>query len=117
MVAKRDGSEIIRNFLNEAKKVITIEKAILFGSYTTGKASESSDIDIAVISADFRRFKPIDRLVLLGKIAWRAHTTQIEALGYTPEEYRDASKYDFLFEIKKKGKLLFKTALESKAGS
>lgn len=109
MVARRDGTKIIRNFLNEAKKVITIEKTILFGSYTIGKTEESSDIDIAVISADFRRVKPIDRLVLLGKIAWRAHTTQIEALGYTPEEYRNASKYDFLFEIKRKGKLILKT--------
>lgn len=109
MAAKKDGSKIIRNFLNEAKKVITIEKTILFGSYAIGKTMASSDIDIAVISADFRRVKPIDRLVLLGKIAWRAHTTQIEALGYTPEEYRNASKYDFLFEIKKKGKLIFET--------
>ncbi len=104
MATKRNGSKVIQNFLNEAKKEISIEKAILFGSYIKGKAKKHSDIDIAIISPDFYKLQPIRRLTLLGKIAWRAHATQIEALGYTPEEYRNTSKFDFLYEIKQSGK-------------
>jgi predicted nucleotidyltransferase len=106
MVRKRNGFKVIQKFLNEAKKEISIEKVIVFGSYAKGKAKRDSDIDIAIISRDFNRLKPIERLTLLGKIAWRAHTTQIEALGYTPEEYRVATRFDFLGEIKQKGKFL-----------
>lgn len=106
MARKGNGLKVIKKFLDEARKEILIQKVIVFGSYAKGKADKDSDIDIAIISSDFNRLKPIERLTLLGKIAWRAHTTQIEALGYTPEEYKRATKFDFLWEIKQNGKFL-----------
>ncbi len=104
MAPKRNGSKIIRRFLGQLKREISVEKAILFGSYARGRQDKYSDIDIAIISPNFRKFKPIERLTLLGKIAWYAHTTEIEALGYTPQEYKNASKFDFLYEIKRTGR-------------
>jgi hypothetical protein len=40
-------------------------------------------------------------------IAWEAKATEIEALGYTIDEYKNATKLDFLGEIKKTGKVVY----------
>jgi len=47
------------------------------------------------------------RLGFLGMIAWYAKTTEIEALGYTLDEYKNATKLDFLGEIKRTGKIVY----------
>jgi len=106
MVVNRNAALSIRRFLFELKKEIRIERVILFGSYAQGKPHRFSDIDIAVISADFQRFAPVERLALLGKVAWRVKATEIEALGFTSEEYKRTNRFDFLYEIKRKGKVL-----------
>ena len=93
-------------FINEAKKHIVVEGIILFGSSVNGKNSKWSDIDLAIISKDFNKMTPFKRMVYLGKIAWQAKTTQIEAFGYTPEEYAKSSPTDFISEIKRTGKVL-----------
>jgi len=40
-------------------------------------------------------------------LAWQAKATEIEALGYTKDEYRNATKLDFLGEIKRTGKIIY----------
>lgn len=107
MATKRIESKIINRFLLELSRSISIDKAILFGSSAKRKRKQWSDIDIAIISKDFNKFTPIERLVFLGKTAWQSHTTEIEALGYTPQEYRSSTKFDFLNEIKKTGKTIY----------
>ena len=107
MAGQRAAALSIRRFLSELKKEIHIERAILFGSYARRKANQYSDIDIAIISADFQMLSPIERLALLGKIAWRVGATEIEALGFTPEEYKRTNRFDFLYEIKQRGKVVF----------
>lgn len=108
MADKRiSSSAVINRFLREVKKDISIERIILFGSYAGNRNRKWSDIDLAVISNDFRDVDYFERLVILGKLAWRAKATPVEALGFTPDEYRRASKLDFLGEIKKKGKTIY----------
>lgn len=46
---------------------------------------------------------PLDRLVTLGKLAWRAKTPEIEAIGYTPEEFNKAPAWEFACEVRKTG--------------
>lgn len=107
MAARTNGIKIARIFLKEAEKILDIKYAIIFGSYAKGRHQRYSDIDIAIISNDFNGLSTIERLVLLGKIAWRARTTEIEALGFTPQEYNSVTKYDLLYEIKRSGKVIF----------
>jgi hypothetical protein len=45
--------------------------------------------------------------VKLGKIAYYADAVEVEALGYTKDEYRNATKLDFLGEIKRTGKVIY----------
>lgn len=101
------ASKIINQFVKELQKHILVTKIILFGSYAKSQQSEWSDIDLAVISDDFRNVTYLDRLVMLGKFAWQAKATVIEALGFTEEEYAHASKLDFLSEIKKNGVVIY----------
>lgn len=105
--AKTACLEKIRCFIAQAKKEISVEGVYLFGSHVYGKSFPDSDIDVAVISKSFEGVEPFERLVWLGKIAWKAGTPEIEALGYTPEEFQKANPWDFSSEIRKAGELIF----------
>lgn len=108
MVAGEIGaSKVISQFLTELQKHILVSKVILFGSCAKNQQGKWSDIDLAVISDDFRNVTYLDRLVMLGKFAWQAKATVIEALGFTEEEYVHASKLDFLSEIKRNGIVIY----------
>lgn len=99
--------KIIKRFISKAKEEIEIDKVILFGSVARGKQKKQSDIGLAVISDDFKNINPHERLVKLGKIAYYADAVEVEALGYTKDEYRNATKLDFLGEIKRTGKVIY----------
>ena len=98
--------KIITRFMREAKKSLDVKRVILFGSRASGQSSTWSDIDIAVISNDFNGMDFIKRSARLGKIAWVAKTTEVEAFGFTEQEYERAGRLDFAWEIKKTGKVV-----------
>lgn len=97
------AQKIIDKFLDTLRKHITIKKVYLFGSSARGSVGKYSDIDIAIISPDFKSQTPFERLVFLGKIAWEAETPIIEAVGYTPDEFATKSPLEFPTEIKAHG--------------
>jgi predicted nucleotidyltransferase len=108
MVKRRDKVSVkIDRFINILKGNIDIEKVILFGSSIKGDQRRWSDIDLAVVSDNFRKMDFHKRLVFLGMLAWQAKATEIEALGYTKDEYKKATKLDFLGEIKRTGKVIY----------
>ena len=73
------------------------EKIILYGSYKDGNPREDSDIDLIVISENFKEMNLRERLEILGLAAGKIFEP-IEALGYTEEEVRN-KKETFLEEI------------------
>lgn len=93
----------IQHFLALLKKEISVEKTYLFGSHARGEAHGDSDIDLAIISKGFETMDPLDRLVFLGKIAWRAGTPEIEAIGFTPAEFYKGDPWDFPAEVLRTG--------------
>ena len=101
------NSKEIKRFINRTEKEIDIEKIIIFGSYAWGKQNKCSDIDLAVISDDFKLMNHFERMVYLGKLAWWADAVTVEALGFTLDEYKNATKLDFLGEIKRTGKIIY----------
>jgi predicted nucleotidyltransferase len=54
MLDKRAVREIAVEYVREVRKFLNPNAVILFGSYVTGKPHADSDIDIAVIVADFQ---------------------------------------------------------------
>lgn len=96
---RRKIEGIIERFRQELSGLgIKAEKIILYGSYAKGNYREDSDIDLIVISDDFRNLNLRERLEILGLAAGRVFEP-IEALGYTPKEVENEAKESFLEEI------------------
>ncbi len=97
--------EAIRKLIRSLRKRgIRVEKVLLFGSYAKGTWIKTSDIDLIIVSKDFKDIPFKDRLDIINEIVFKEGIEPyIEALPYTPEEFavkirrsivlRDASKY------------------------
>jgi len=95
---KREIKAIIKRYEEELRKLgIRPQKVILYGSYARGIPREDSDIDLIVISEDFKNMNLRERLETLGLASGRVFEP-IEAVGYTEEEVKD-TKGTFLEEI------------------
>ena len=97
----------IRKIIEEYKFVLThlgikVERTILFGSFAYGSSRKDSDIDLIVVSDDFKNMNLRQRLEILGIAAVKI-MQPIEAMGYTLKEIKDSSKPAFLKHILKAG--------------
>jgi len=87
---------------------LRVNKVILFGSQARGTANMDSDIDILVVSEDFRN-KGIFGRAKLTKDAEirtiRKFLVPLDILTMTPEEYE--SKASIIAEHAKKGRVVY----------
>jgi len=59
--------QIVQRYCDQLEKMgIHPEKVMLYGSQATGTAREGSDIDLIVISSDWKKFNQRVRLEILG---------------------------------------------------
>jgi len=99
---KKRIDTIIQHLAGELQKSgVTISSVRLFGSCAAGTASYESDIDIAVVSPDFREYEFSKRFHLLGSAIIRTirqYHTPIDVIPLTPEEYECAQslRMDFI---------------------
>ena len=78
--------QIVQRFCEQLEKMgIHPEKVMLYGSQATGTTREGSDIDLIVISSDWKKFNQRERLELLG-IASARILEPVQAQGFTPVE-------------------------------
>jgi len=87
---------------------LKIKKIILFGSQASGRATKESDVDIVIISEDFRR-KDIFKRAELTKEAEimtiKKFMIPLDIITMTPEEFE--SETSLVAEYAKRGKVLF----------
>lgn len=102
---KAEVAKIIREFVASLKKDIRVESVILYGSYAKNSPKPHSDIDILVVSRDFRKKKYLENMQYLFRKAARTNSL-IEPLPVTPDEVRQCKKDAFLSSILKKGKFV-----------
>ncbi|HLB24692.1 MAG TPA: nucleotidyltransferase domain-containing protein [Nitrospirota bacterium] len=79
----------VRDYIKELKKHrIAVDRAILFGSFAKGNYREDSDIDIAIVSKDFKgvRFYDREKLVPLR----RNIDIRIEPIPFRPEDFNES---------------------------
>jgi predicted nucleotidyltransferase len=69
---------------------VTASRIILFGSYAKGIQRDGSDIDIAVISDDFKGMDYWKRIDVLSKAIYEVFEP-IEAVAFTPEEWKNGN--------------------------
>lgn len=77
---------------------LLIKDIYIFGSWAKGNAHKDSDIDVCVISPDFKK---IDPWKYLWKKRLDADTLYIQPIGFTPEDFVDESP--IVWEIKMTG--------------
>jgi predicted nucleotidyltransferase len=96
---EREIKEIISRYAIEIEKLgIKPQRILLYGSYAKGNAREDSDIDLVVVSENFKDMNVRERLELLGIAAGKVFEP-IEAIGYTSAEIEVNKKGTFLEEI------------------
>ena len=49
--------EPLNQFFASVSKTVKVDKMIVFGSYSKGTATEDSDIDVVVVSNDFKKIR------------------------------------------------------------
>lgn len=94
-MVKGSVKKIIRFFGNDLKeRGLKISKIVLFGSYSTGKAFEGSDIDVAVISEDFEGKDIFARVKMIkdAEVATiKRFMVPLDVIAMTPDEYENGS--------------------------
>jgi len=97
-------NEIIARYKENLQGLgIHVKKILLYGSYAAGNPREHSDIDLIVISQDFKNMGLWDRLGLLGRARVKLRRP-MEILGYTEEEFDAQGRGTFIGdEVKTRG--------------
>lgn len=90
--------EKVLRFYNEACRSLPVKKMLLYGSYAKGLATESSDIDVAVVVDFPDHLKRIDLTSKLFHIAGKIDVA-IEPKCVFWDEYRDCPEGSILSDI------------------
>lgn len=85
-VISKEIMKSIEKYIERISQYYKIEAIILFGSYAKGTENEDSDIDIAIISSDFKDI--IDDGANLIDYTWKIDT-RIEPHPITTEDYEN----------------------------
>jgi len=88
----------IISYLTKLKKQIKIDRALLFWSIASDKATSDSDVDLLVISADFAKFDQDERSRLLYR-ASVGFPYDLHVFGVTQNELDSASSLTTLGNI------------------
>ncbi len=99
-------NHIVKDYLSRLEGKINIDKAILYGSYAKGLATELSDIDLLVISKDLPEDRPkgangyyLDTLV--GNF-----NPSLEVIGIHPNKLNNSITKSFFEEIITTGRVV-----------
>ena len=108
-MAKSKIKKIIR-FMVEIlrEKVMNISKIILFGSQIEGKASAESDIDVVVVSKNFRNKDIFERVELIKGaeiMTIKKFVIPLDIITMTPEEFE--SETSLIAEYAKQGEVVY----------
>lgn len=94
--------KLTNEYVHEANRFFYIKRAYLFGSYAKGTPNENSDIDIALVSPDFKYIPTDMSLKLLFRLAGTI-STYIEPVVLTEEEFNNPMLGSVAYDIVKEG--------------
>lgn len=100
----------INNYMETLQTDIEISGVLLFGSFAYGKPTKHSDVDLVIISPNFRKKNWGDRITWLNNKRWGVATSiAMDIIGYTPEEFAHIEDESAIMAYAKKhGKWLYK---------
>jgi uncharacterized protein len=86
-------NQVIQFFTDELRQSgMEINAVILFGSYSTGSATDQSDIDIAIVSQSFLDYEFSNRFHLIGRHIVKTvqqYHIPIDVIPLTQDEYEN----------------------------
>lgn len=100
---KKDVLKIISDFRKALELKIRVDSIILYGSYVGGNYREGSDIDIVVISDDFKGLTHWQRAGILSDAIYQVFKP-IEAVAMTKKEWEKSDSV--ITEFAKKGEII-----------
>ncbi len=97
---------MLDNFLQEVEKHFAIDKAILYGSYAKGTATELSDVDLLIVSKDLpsRSTKGMNGYRIKSKLT--NLYPSIELIASHPDGLNSQVTQDFYKEVFSTGRAL-----------
>ncbi len=99
--------ETVSSVLNLSN--VELNRIVLFGSYAKNEQSLNSDIDLIIVSKNFRNntyFKRIDKVLNLNAALVKTIKKPFDVLLYSDIEWNDSATM-MIREAKKNGKTLF----------
>jgi len=100
---------VVASFVDRIAREIRVDSVLLFGSYAAGRAGPWSDLDVAVISADFEDVPVYRRQEMLATAAIGTDP-RITPIGYSLSELRSLVGPALLREIKSTGRVIYRAA-------
>src|SRR5213594_2455951 len=111
MAKETDIQRITERYVQRLARSITVNKAILTGSWANGKYLEDSDVDMIIVSDDFSSMPISERLSYLQK-EW-TNKIPLEAFGYTVDEFRKLrQRSTYVKDAVRNGVVLMQTVSE-----
>ncbi len=94
--------DIIREFIDTlAQKGLKVEKAIIYGSYASGRMHEDSDLDIAIVSPDLGEDRFEEGKMLL-QTAWRIDP-RLHPIPVSLDAFQNDTWVPLIHEIREHG--------------
>jgi predicted nucleotidyltransferase len=90
MGGKKGIMSDLSRFKKELSKRIAVQKMILFGSYARGDYKKESDVDLIIVSSDFRKTRFVKRS--LGFYKFWPLNLPVDYICYSPEEFEKQKK-------------------------
>jgi len=101
---QQDVDEVVKAFIEALSRKVRVEAVYAFGSRVKGDWIKDSDIDLVIVSEDFRDMPFTKRMDVVEEVQWRMRIRpHIEAIPLTWKEFNrkvrrsailmDASKY------------------------
>lgn len=99
------AKQVAEKYVKHIRSKLDIDRAVLFGSVARGAADKDSDIDLIIISNQFKKMNLAKRLTLLSHLRGREFLNwPMDILGYTADEFDELSKVSTMFaEAKSQG--------------
>jgi len=97
------AKKIAGDYVKSLPTWIKVERAFLFGSAARGNMSRHSDIDLIIISNQFKKMNLIERLKFLSHLrSDKFIHVPMDILGYTKTEFDKLTKVSDMFAEAKK---------------
>lgn len=98
-MGKKQIEKSLTTFKSRVQQRFQHSKILLFGSFAKGKTNTYSDIDVLVVSPEFRKISQEKRLDVLYDLT-KGLRPDFHVFGYTPQELQKAHPVSTLADIK-----------------